>query len=243
MNDARRLRILLVSVAIEGDGAEQVVADLATGLIRAGHTVAIAFLEGTDTRVPSLREAGVECHRLLPRQQFASSAVADFTPSCITRLRRVVRDFRPDVIHAHVPRATLWMALTKRPFRLRVPFVYSEHSTQSVYPSWARWVYGVLLPGVNHVASVSEAAGRSFRGRWGWDEGRATPIWNGIDPGRLVASKGAEAVGAELGCASHTPAVSLLHERLPAARCWVAGSPHIDYAAADVTRQCLASAL
>jgi hypothetical protein len=53
------MRILLTSVAIEGGGAEQVVADLATGLAAAGHEAAVAFLEGTDNRVPALREARV----------------------------------------------------------------------------------------------------------------------------------------------------------------------------------------
>ena len=96
------MRLLLTSAVTEGGGAEQVVADLATGLAVAGHDTAVAFLEGTDARVPSLREAGVECHRLLPRRQCATSALADCTPSCITRLRGVVREFRPDVIHTHV---------------------------------------------------------------------------------------------------------------------------------------------
>ncbi len=253
------MRILLTSVAIEGGGAEQVVADLATGLAASGHEVGVAFLEGTDARVPALEEAGIECHRLLSRRQFAESALSDFTPSCITRFRRVVHDFRPDVIHAHVPRATLWMGLAKRIFRLRVPLVYSEHSIQETYPSWIPWVYRAFLPASDHVVAVSEAAGASFRRRWGWGEDRVTPIWNGIGIGRIAASRTAEAVRNALGCAPDAPvacnvanltapkahsvlitAMSQVHGRLPEARCWVAGSPHIDYGAAERARECLA---
>lgn len=252
------MRILLTTVAIEGGGAEQVVADLATGLTAAGHEVAVAFLEGTDTRVPALREAGIECHRLLPRRQFAASALSDFTPSCIIRLRRLVRDFGPDIVHAHVPRATLWTALAKRLFRLPVPLVYTEHNVQDAYPHWARWVYRIFLPAIDHVVCVSEAGGHSFRARWKWDERRVSCIRNGITVGRTAASKGPELVRADLGCAADAPvacnvanltsrkahdvliaAMSRVHQRLPAARCWVVGSPEIDHGAAELTRQCL----
>ena len=253
------LRILLVSVAIEGGGAEQAVVDLATGLAAGGHQVAVAFLEGGDTRLPALRGAGIECHRLLSRREFAKSALADFTPSCIGRLRGVVRGFGPEVIHTHVPRATLWTALAKRLFRLRVPLVYTEHSMQDVYPSWGRWVYRTFLPATDHVVAVSEAANASFRERWQRGGGKVTTIWNGIATGRLGASASREAVRLARGCAADTPvvcnvanltapkahdvliaAISQVCERLPSARCWVAGSSEIDYAAAERTRQCLA---
>ncbi|MGQ9730190.1 MAG: GT4 family glycosyltransferase PelF [Candidatus Zipacnadales bacterium] len=253
------MRILLTSIAIEGGGAEQVVADLATGLTAAGHRVEVAFLEGTDARVPALQQAGIQCHRLLARRQFAASALADFTPSCITRLRRLVYDFQPDLIHAHLPRAILWIALAKRLFRLPVPLVYTEHNLQDVYSGWGRWIYRAFLPAVNYVVCVSEAVHKSFTKQWKWSDQRIRTIWNGIRMERSSPRRSGGAVRAELDCDENAPlacnianlasrkahdiliaAMTRLHERLPQAQCWVAGSPEIDYAAAEATRQCLA---
>ena len=245
------MRILLTSVAIEGGGAEQVVADLAMGLAAAGHDVDLSFLEGTDARVPALREAGIECHRLLARRQFAASALSDFTPSCVTRLRRVVRDFRPDVIHSHIPRPTLWMALAKRLFRLRIPLVYTEHSVQEVYPRWAQWVYRVILPVVDHVTGVSEAATQSFATRWGWPDHKVGTIWNGIDVDRAKSDRGPQAIRSEMGVPPSVPvllnvariipakaqevlvrAMARVHMRDPEAQCWIAGTSEHGPAAA-----------
>lgn len=252
------MRVLLTGVAIEGGGAERVVADLAAGLARAGHEVLVAFLEGTDDIVPQLEAEGVHCVRLLARREFAPSAWADFTPQCILQFRDLYRCFRPDIVHAHLPRATLWAALAKQLFNRTTPFVYTEHNVQEVYPGWSRWLFRCFLPAVDHVICVSEAGRRSFVGRWAWPEGGVSTIWNGIDPARLAYVCSAGDTTGVVGDGSRAPTVlnvgNLTHRKAQDllvaamalvrqdgfdAACWIAGSPDIDPSAAAVVSRAI----
>ena len=219
----------------------------------------MAFLEGTDAIVPYLERAGVRCVRLLLRTEFVSSPLADFTPRCVLRFRALYREFQPDVVHAHVPRSTLWAAWAKRLYGRRLPFVYSEHNVQEAYPAWSRWVFRTFLPSVDHVVCVSEAARQGFLRQWRWPEHRVTTVWNGIVPGRVQGKReplqtrdeiGGQASGqVVLNVANLTyrkaqevlvAAMALVHREQDQAQCWIAGSPDIEPAAAVVVRQAVA---
>lgn len=252
------MRIMLSGVAIEGGGAEQVIQDLARGLAERGHDVMIAFLESTEDIVPELEALGIRCERLLPRTQLAASPLADFNPTCALGFRRLVKDFRPDIWHSHVPRPTLWASLALRTLRRRPPFVYTEHSIQDIYPSWARSVYRVFLPMVNAVICVSDASRSSFVSRW---RRCASPqrIWNGIRPERINSLADTRTVRAALGARHGAPlvcnvanvtfhkghdvlvaAMDLVHARLPDAQCWIAGSMEHEPATVDAVRSMIA---
>ena len=237
------MRVILTGVAIEGGGAEQVIQDLASGLVAAGHQVTLAFLEGTEQSVPSLEAQGICCLRLLQRQRFAESALADFTPGCVFRFAGLFRRLRPDVIHSHIPRPTLWVSLAKRLTGRSIPLVYTEHSIQEIYPSWARWLYRLILPRVDHVVAVSEAAERSFLARWGWSSDRVGTIWNGIDVERMAPTSEPSATRRRLAVEPSAPfvlnvartipakaqeilvqAMARVHETCPDARCLIAGT-------------------
>ncbi len=235
------MRIMLSGVCIEGGGAEQVIQDLALGFAARGHEVMVVFLEGTDDIVPDLEEEGIRCERLLPRTQLAASALADFNPSCVLGYRRLISQFEPDVLHAHVPRPTLWVSLAYRMLRRRPALVYTEHNVQDVYPRWARWVYGVFLPVTQGIVCVSDAAAKSFAARWPRAQG-PTRVWNGIDPERTRPSPHADELRADLGVDPGTPllcnvanigyrkghdvlveAMAQLRAQADPLRCWVAG--------------------
>ena len=238
---------MLVGVAVEGGGAEQVLQDLARGLAAAGHEVSVAFLEGTEQCVPSLEASGIRCARLLQRQEFAESVLADFTPGCILRFARIFRELRPDVIHSHVPRPTLWASMAKRLRGRSVPFVYTEHNVQDVYPSWAAPLYRIILPVVDHVVGVSEAVTQSFTHRWRWPVDRASTIWNGITCSRIQGAASSDDTRRALGVAAAKPlvlnvanlclrkghdvlveAIATVSRHVPDVRCLVAGSPHLE---------------
>lgn len=237
------MRILLIGVAIEGGGAEQVIVDLARGLKARQHDVMVAFLEGTDNVVPALEVEGIACRRLLKRRQFAAGRLADFTPSCILHFKRLISDFRPDIIDAHIPRPTMWASLAQRLLTKRPPFVYTEHNIQSAYPSWAKWVYRVFLPFTDHVIAISQAGADSFKERWHWPNERVTRIWNGIDVRRVVPNQSASSVRDTLGVPVEgkvicnvgnltsrkaqevlVAAMAEVYAAIPEARCWIAGS-------------------
>ncbi len=236
------MRIMLSGVAIEGGGAEQVIQDLALGFAEREHEVMIAFLEGTDAVVPELEARGIRCERLMARTELADSPLADFNPSCAFRFRSLVKDFRPQIWHSHVPRPTLWASLAIRTMRSHPCFVYTEHNVQDVYPRWAHWVYRIFIPSVDRVVCVSNASLESFEIRWK-QCAPAIRVWNGIRPERVAFSGEAIEIREPLGASGSAPvvcnianighrkghdvlvgAMSMVRERLPQAQCWIAGS-------------------
>lgn len=193
------MRILLSGVAIEGGGAEQVMQDLARGFAARGHDVVVAFLEGTDSIVPQLESKGIDCRRLLARRELAEHWWSDITPRCIIQFRDLLREVRPDIVHTHVPRPSMWLALGKRLARTAIPMIYTEHSVQSVYSARGVIAHRVFLPVTEHVTCVSETVRDSFIGTWRWPDHAVTVIYNGIESTRVHQTKPAHVVKSELG--------------------------------------------
>ena len=241
------MRVLLTGVAIEGGGAEQVIVDLARALNARQHDVMIAFLEGTDRIVPTLEAEGIRCQRLLARRTFAPGPLADFTPACIFGFKRIISDFLPDVIDAHVPRPTMWVAQAKRLLSAPPPLVYTEHNIQSAYPRWVNLVYGSFLPVTDHIIAISQAGADSFKDRWRWSDERVTRIWNGIDASRVAPTQDGATVRESLNTPAASPlicnvgnltsrkaqevlvrAMAEVHRDIPEALCWIAGSLELE---------------
>jgi len=254
------MRILLVGVAVEGGGAERVTTDLATGFVEHGHEVMIGFLEGTDRCVPELEARGIACRRSLRREQLTSHPLADLNPSCILAFRRLIREFRPDILHAHVPRATLWASAACRTVLRRPRFVYTEHSVQDIYPRWARWVYRAFLPLVDRVICVSDAARESFSARWPRYAALTTRVWNGIRSRRMAPNVPRDELRTALGVGPDAPvlcnvanvtahkaqevlvrAVVIARRQHPELRCWIAGGLHHEPATVEALRAAIRS--
>jgi glycosyltransferase involved in cell wall biosynthesis len=245
---------MLSGVCIEGGGAEQVIQDLARGFAARGHEVMVVFLEGTDEIVPDLEEAGIRCERLLPRTKLAAGPLADFNPSCVFGYRRLLSQFKPDVLHSHVPRPTLWVSLAQRTIRRRPAFVYTEHNVQEVYPSWAKWAYRTFIPVLDGVVCVSDAATQSFAARWPRAQG-PTRVWNGIDPDRACPNSAPDEIRTRLGVDAEAlvlcnvanvgyrkgqdvlvRAMAQLANDTPRLECWVAGALEHEPATVELVR-------
>uniref|UniRef100_Q474R1 Glycosyl transferase, group 1 n=2 Tax=Cupriavidus TaxID=106589 RepID=Q474R1_CUPPJ len=116
----RPMRILLLCTGLKMGGAEQQIAALARQFLRDGHAVAVVSL--TAEQEVSLPEGATVLH-LGMRKTLPSFAMA------LWRLNRFVRQWRPDVIHAHMVHANLaarvLAALTDGP-----PVLCSAHSAR-----------------------------------------------------------------------------------------------------------------
>lgn len=113
------LRILLVATGLELGGAERQVVDLAARLAARGHRVAIAYMVGE----PML-QAGPDVQLL----DLAFSKSPAGMARGAWRLRRLLRQWRPDVVHSHMVHANLIARLV----RLIAPvprLVCTAHST------------------------------------------------------------------------------------------------------------------
>jgi hypothetical protein len=98
-------RVLFVVTTLAHGGAERQVLDLARAFRARGVTVAVAtLLDGA--LAAELASLGVPVHRLR-----MSRGVAD--PRAVLGLARVVREFRPDVVHSHMVHANLLTRLCR----------------------------------------------------------------------------------------------------------------------------------
>lgn len=96
---ARRVRALVVMPGIgAGGGAEQSFASTAPGLLDDGVALHLAVLTDRQALVPALERDGVVIHDLSSATRLASRVRA---------IRRLVRDVRPDLVHAALFDATL----------------------------------------------------------------------------------------------------------------------------------------
>lgn len=162
-----KTRVLEVLASLRRAGAEQVVVSLACGLDRSRFEVEVvslydAFPGGFE---PVLEGCGIAVRHLGKRR--------GFDPRMFARVREVVRDFRPDIVHTHS--YVLRYALTAG----APAYVHTVHNIAEKEVEWA----GRLLQqfafrrGVAAVA-ISDLVAQSFRRVYGIDPAAVIP--NGI---------------------------------------------------------------
>lgn len=142
----------------------------------AGTTFAVATLEPGGELTDPLVAAGVE---VVPLAAGARRTVVTALPPLV----HLVRRFKPDVVHGHLPRAGLAAGLAAK--FLRRPFVYTEHNVWSAYHPLSRpLAFGAVRLAATVVA-VSDVVRRSAL-RWSRvAPDRVVTIRNGIDVSRL----------------------------------------------------------
>src|SRR5690606_33680243 len=61
------------------------------------------------------------------------------TFSVLNKLRSVIREWAPDLVHMHLPRSGFYGRIACRAFD-GLPVVYTEHNVWEVYPVVTRWM-------------------------------------------------------------------------------------------------------
>lgn len=165
------MRVLLVATGLQMGGAERQVVDLADRLAARGHDVAIAYFVGEATQFP--HNAAVSLYPLHFRKSFLGVLSGGL------RLRRLIRQWRPDVVHSHMVHANLVTRLV----RLIAPMprlVCTAHSTVEggVGVTWAYRLTDFLA---SISTNVSREAVEAFERKGAVPKGRMLPVLNGID--------------------------------------------------------------
>lgn len=124
---ARRLRIQLVSTSLMLGGAELQVFHLASELKRRGHEVSVVSMRQPEALTEELERLEVPHDSLAMRR-----GVAD--PRGLFRLARLIRAWRPDVVHSHMVHANL----LSRVCRLLAPIPVLISTAHSISEG-ARW--------------------------------------------------------------------------------------------------------
>jgi glycosyltransferase involved in cell wall biosynthesis len=109
-------RVLLVHQPIDG-GVARHVRDLANGLSELGYEVSVCGPRTPDGVIESVEHRHLNLQRAVtPRRDLAA----------VTEFAKIVRELRPDIVHAHSSKAGA-VARLGRLFHPRIPLLYSPH--------------------------------------------------------------------------------------------------------------------
>lgn len=164
------MKILFVITGLGMGGAEHVVANLADGLVNRGHEVKVAYLTGEALVLPNNKSIEVVA--------IGMKGKADFV-SAYFKLRKLVKDFAPDVVHSHMVHANLMSRLLR--LKIKIPkLVCTAHSTNE--GGRLRMLsYRITDKLADVSTNVSQKAVDEFITKGAVKQGRMLAIPNGID--------------------------------------------------------------
>jgi glycosyltransferase involved in cell wall biosynthesis len=167
------MRVLLLSTSMALGGADQQLLSAAAELRRRGHEVLIVSLTALGPMGLEARKLGIPTESLEMRR-----GIPD--PRGLFRLARVVRRWRPDLVHSHMVHANL-MARALRLF-VRVPALVS--TIHNIYEGGPLLMAGYRLTNrmVDLMTIVSEAAADRYVAEKTIPRELLKVIPNGIDP-------------------------------------------------------------
>jgi glycosyltransferase involved in cell wall biosynthesis len=166
------MKILLLSTSMGMGGADKLLLTAARTLQSAGHEVRIVSLTALGPMGLQAQSFGIPTESLNMRR-----GVPD--PRGLVQLAKLVRAWRPDVVHSHMVHANL-MARALRLF-VRVPVLIS--TIHNIYEGGQLWMMGYRLTNglVDHMTIVSEAAADRFVNDRIVPRNLLTVVPNGVD--------------------------------------------------------------
>ena len=170
------MRILFLSTSMGLGGADQQLLSAAQVLRDRGHEIRIVSLTPLGPMGLQARSLGLATDSLEMRR-----GVPD--PRGLARLVRIVRGWKPDVVHSHMVHANL-MA---RVLRLLVPVPVLVSTIHNVYEGGPLLMAGYRLSNglVDHMTIISQAAADRFVGERIVPARLLTVIANGVDTDRM----------------------------------------------------------
>lgn len=173
----RRPRLLLIATGIDRRGAESHVLALGGGFAARGWEVGVAYWGGSGELAPEFRGAGVAVHRL----DFRGA----LNPGSLPAFIRLIRAFRPDIVHTHLPLAEFYGNLAAA--LCRIPAVVStKHSDHALFrrPS-VRLGHRLMSAPNSAVVAVSQHMARFIHKVGLWPGTPLVTIHNGLDVGAV----------------------------------------------------------
>ena len=164
-------RVLSVIATLDRSGAEKQFALLNAGLADRGWDAHAVALTRGGPYAADLDAAGVPLTVLNKRLKF--------DPACALRLRRIVKDLKPDLIHSWMFTANAYARLAAR--GTGVPVVIGERCVDRWKGGWQYAVDRRLLPGTAKVVGNARAVADFAAGR-GVPESKLAVIPNGVPP-------------------------------------------------------------
>ncbi len=176
-------KVLMVLMGLEIGGAETHVVELSKELHRRGWDVAVVSNGGVYER--ELTEAGIRCyHAPLHKRNVV------LMHRSLNILRRVIREEKPDVVHAHARIPGFLCGILHR--QMDFPFVTSAHGV-----FYVNKILKLMTDWGEHTIAVSEDIRAYLRKNYGVPEERITMTINGIDTEKFSPNVSPERVRRE----------------------------------------------
>ena len=174
------LKILLVITGLGMGGAEHVVVSLADGLDKLGHDVKIVYITGSFLVSPISPAV-----KVIP---VGISSYRDFFKAFF-KLRKIVKDFKPDVVHSHMYHSNILSRLLR--LTIKIPkLICSVHNT--IEGGMFRMLaYRITDHLADISTNVSEEAVKSFINKGAVKSGRMVVVPNGVDTDKFYFSQSA----------------------------------------------------
>ena len=169
-NDENKMKILYVITGLGLGGAEKVVCDLADQMVLKGHEVKIAYLTGDRLVIP--KSPDVEIIYL------ALNGIKSFIPASI-QYRNLLRSFRPDVVHAHMVHANIFVRLNRINQKIPKLICTAHNSNEGGNIRMLAYRYTNLLSDIN--TNVSKEASQAFINKGAFTKENLITVYNGID--------------------------------------------------------------
>jgi glycosyltransferase involved in cell wall biosynthesis len=165
------MRILLVITSLGVGGAERLVTALADQYVLAGHQVVLARLHGEARLKPS--DQRVRLENLAMHRSFLGVL------SGVVRFRKLIKEFRPDVVNSHLVHANILARL----LRLFVTMPRLISSAHNVNEGGAQrmFAYKITDKLADLSTNVSQEAVSAFEKKGALKRGRMLAIHNGIN--------------------------------------------------------------
>ncbi len=205
-------RVLIAVGTLDVGGAERQVLEICRALGERGFQFDVVTIGEEGPLAPELRNAGARLHSLrIGRRGSSRMARLLRLVWSVPRMRALLRQLRPDLIHAYLTEMSVVAAAARWP-RRRPPLILSKRSLAEwvardpIYFPLARWMNrraDVILANSNAVA------GEAIR-KENADPKRVRVIHNGVDQERYHPGPPEEALARELGIPAGVPVIGMI---------------------------------
>src|SRR6476660_125080 len=114
------MKLLFIITGLDYGGAEKMLLTNCTYLVRQGHTIKVLTLIKPQALVGNFNDLGIEVG-VLNINGYKDLFHALFY------YRKIIRDFKPDLIHAHMVHANLFSRIAAILFGKKAPLVNTSH--------------------------------------------------------------------------------------------------------------------
>ncbi|MEM3434375.1 MAG: glycosyltransferase [Candidatus Methanomethyliaceae archaeon] len=175
-------KVLLIVPTLGPGGAERMVVELANALPQYDIKTVVCYLDGQGNLEHEVnsKNSYVRCLHL-PHKAWPA----------LWRLKKIIKEEQPTLIHAHMPRAAFWASFC---LTNKIPLIYTEHNLQKVYPKWGNLLFRSFVPRTTYVIAVSPPAADDFAKKWKYRKNNMSVIFPGIPFRSLVIKNSIEEI-------------------------------------------------